>query len=129
MKRQDRLDFRSEHQIAFVQSIMQRLLAHAIARQQQKLLTLIVQSNGEHAAQFLNTLGPDFLVQVNYDFSVGVGIETVAAILKLPPEVRKVIDFSIENDPDAAIFVVNRLPTGTEVNDAQTQIGRASCRE
>jgi hypothetical protein len=34
-------------------------------------------------------------------------------------QLRKVIDFSVKNDPQARVFVVNRLSPAGKVNDAQ----------
>jgi hypothetical protein len=52
--------------------------------------------------------------------SVRVGIKAVAAAFELLAKLRKVIDFSVEDDPQAAVFVVNRLPPAGKVDDAQT---------
>jgi hypothetical protein len=56
---------------------------------------------------------------VKDDLGVRVGVETVATALKLLTERRKVVDFSVEDDPKALVFIVNRLPSPGKVNDAQ----------
>src|SRR5580692_4397056 len=119
MHREDCLDLRSEQQPAFVQRIMQRLLAHPVTRQQQQFAAVIVQGNGEHASQFLHALGPHFLIQVKDNFSIRMGVKAMTATFKLLAQLRKVIDFSVKNDPQARVFVVNRLSPAGKVNDTQ----------
>ena len=108
-----------------MQRVVQRLLAHPIARQQKNLPRLVIQCNGKHAAQFLHAVRSHFLVEVKNDLGVRMGIEAVAAAFELPAQLRKVIDFTVENDPEALVFVVNGLLAARNVNDTESAHSQA----
>jgi hypothetical protein len=46
----------------------------------------------------------------------------VAETLELATDVGVVVDLSVEDDPDAAIFIRHRLPAACEIDDAQPAV-------
>ena len=61
-----------------------------------------------------------FFVEVDNGFSVAVGAVDMAARLKLRPQFGVVVDFAVEDDPQGAVFVAERLMAGGEVDNAET---------
>jgi hypothetical protein len=56
---------------------------------------------------------------MNDDFGVRVGIKAVTAALEFLAKFREVVDFSVEDDPQTFVFVMDRLPSAGKVDDAQ----------
>src|SRR5215467_13391011 len=56
---------------------------------------------------------------MNDSFGIGIGAEDMPAGAKFVAQLEEVINFSIENDPDAFIFVRNWLMPGRKVDDAE----------
>ena len=50
---------------------------------------------------------------------VSVSIEMVATSFEFAPQLEKIVDFTVENDPDAFVFVVNRLVAAGKVDDTE----------
>ncbi len=51
-------------------------------------------------------------------FRIRVGIEAVTTRLELGAQLGKIIDFTVEDYPYAAVLVVDRLVPGRQINDA-----------
>jgi hypothetical protein len=56
---------------------------------------------------------------MNDDFGITVGIKAMAVALEGSAQLGEVIDFAIEYDPYGAVFVMDRLLSGTQVDDAE----------
>jgi hypothetical protein len=56
---------------------------------------------------------------VNDDFGVAAGVENVAECLQFRDEFLVVVDFAVEDDADALVFVVQRLLAGGQVDDGE----------
>src|SRR6266852_4567678 len=80
---EQRAELGTENQLAVHLCVKQRLLAHAVARQKQRLGSLVPNCKREHAAQMLRAVGSVFVVGVDDRFGVAVGIELVAETLQL----------------------------------------------
>ena len=50
----------------------------------------------------------------------------MAARLKLRPQFGVVVDFAVEDDPQGAVFVAERLMAGGEVDNAETAHAESS---
>ena len=50
-----------------------------------------------------------FFVKMNYNFGVGRGFETVPASFEAVAQLPVIVNFTIEDDLDAAIFIAQRL--------------------
>jgi hypothetical protein len=62
---------------------------------------------------------------VNDDFGVALRTKHVAESHELGDELLKVIDFAIEGDNDAAVFVVQRLLARRNINNRQPAMTQA----
>ena len=102
-----------------MQRIVQRLYTQSIPCQQQTLPPLIPDRNRKHSPELANTLGPKFFVQMNNNLGIATGIETVTTGLQSPPQLWKIVNFAIENHPDALVLVVYRLVAPGHIDDAQ----------
>src|SRR5690242_9050121 len=101
---EQRLNFRAEKQASSAESVVQRLLPETITRQEEPLVSLVPKRKSKHAVQLLNTVGTIFFVSVDDHFGICIGIKAMALRFELRAQLRKVIDFSVENDPGVAIF-------------------------
>ena len=99
---------------------MQRLLAQAVAGEDQLSFRLVVDGESEHAAQLLDAVGAHVFVEMNDDFGVAVGLEAMALFFELGAEFEEVVNLAVENGPCAAVFVENRLMASGEVDDAES---------
>ena len=59
------------------------------------------------------------------DFRISVGIELVSSCLQVSAQFGEVINFPVENDPDALVFIVNGLATAGKINNAQSAHAQA----
>ena len=85
---------------------VQRLLAHAIARQQQPLAPRIPQRERKHAMQPQQRIVAPLLVGMNDHLGVAAGRETVAAAHQFLAQLAKVVDLAVEYQLDRAILIV-----------------------
>src|SRR5215469_8157662 len=58
-------------------------------------------------------------------FRIRVGVEAMPAPLELASQLGEVIDFSIEDGPNRAVFVENRLMSAGNVDDAEAPHSQA----
>jgi len=65
------------------------------------------------------------LVKVNDGFGVAAGTVLVAFRFQVFSQLGVVVDLAVENDPDIAILVGNRLMAALDVDDAQAAHGKA----
>ena len=100
-------------------AIDQRLLAQPIAGQQQLPSPGVPEGQGEHAVEVLEKLGPFVLVEVDEHFGVALGAEVVPGAFQPAAQVAEVVDFAVEDDPDRAVFVGERLLAAGHVDDRQ----------
>jgi hypothetical protein len=100
--------------------IIERLFAEAVAHQQQAAVAGIPDSVGEHAPQLGYAGYPFLLVQVDECFGVTVGFELMALADQVLAESLVVVDLTIEDHPDRAVFIRNGLMAGMEIDNAET---------
>src|SRR5208282_1314645 len=98
----------------------------AVAGQNQFALGLVVNGEPEHAAQFGDAIRAHFFVEMDDDFSVGLGVEAMAAAFELRAQFGKIVDFTVVDDPGAPIFVENGLMPAGKINDGKTAHAKAS---
>ena len=75
----------------------------------------------------VNALDSMVLIQVQQDFAVRFGSESMAAGFELGTLALEIIEFSIHNGMNAAIFVSQRLVAGAQVDDAQSSVAQHYC--
>src|SRR6476620_3037822 len=117
--RKDCFDFGAEEQCATVVSIVQRLNAQPVTRDEQSFSRSVPDGKGEHSTQVLDTLRPILLIQVDDAFGVAVGTIAMTAHFKILAQVLMVVDFAVEDDPDAAKFITERLVASLNIDDAE----------
>ena len=76
-------------------------------------------SQGEHAAQQREHPGALVLVEVDEDLGVTLGAERVPPGLEPVPQRGEVVDLAVEDRPDRAVLVGERLMASLQVNDRQ----------
>ena len=82
---------------------VERLLAHAVAAQEQPALVCVVDREGEHAVQVLGQLVAEGAVAVEQGFGVGVvAAELVAATFELAPQLAVVVNFAVKDQRERA---------------------------
>src|SRR5947199_8348297 len=106
---QQGIELGTEDQLSVELSVQQRLLSHAIARQEKRFGAFIPNRKRKHPAQVLWTIGAPLIVGVNDSFSVAVGIELVAELFELLAHFSIVVDFAVENIPCLAVLIMNLL--------------------
>ena len=98
---------------------MQRLFAHAVAREKQRLLFLIPEREGELTAEPFDDAGP----QARQPSMIASVSEAVAKewplALQLGAQFLVVKDLAVEGDRDAAVFGMHRLIARGEVDDGE----------
>ena len=65
----------------------------------------------------MDTLWAKLFIQVQNDFSVGLGAEAVSFFLQKRAQFTIVVDFTVEHNPHRLVFVSNRLPAASQVNN------------
>ena len=100
-------------------AIDQRLLAQPIAGQDQLPPLGVPDGQGEHAVEMLEEVRPLVLVEVDDHFGVAVRAEAMAGAFQPPAQLAEVVDFAVEDDPDRAVFVRQRLLPAGQVDDRQ----------
>jgi hypothetical protein len=108
--------------------IVQRLLAQAVAREQELATNPVPQGEREHpvqAVQHADAPGPP----AEQDrLRVGAGKEAVALGLELTSEVGMVVDLPVEGDHHFAIGRRHRLGAASEVDDREATMAEAHMR-
>src|ERR1035437_8944355 len=107
---QQSLDLGTEQELRRRLPVIQRLLAQAIARQEQRLAARIPNRRGEHAVKLFDALRPRLLIEVQEGLDVAVRAETVASLLQAPAQILVIIDLAIADEPERAILVRHGLP-------------------
>jgi hypothetical protein len=127
-RRQQRFDLAAEVETAFPLRIVERLLAGAVAREEQRPLRLVPQRNAEHAAQAPEGIFSPLFVGVDDRLGITGGRETMAERFELRAQLEVVVDLAVEDDPDRAGLVVDRLAAAGKVDDAQSPHAQADAR-
>ena len=123
--RQQRTHFRGEKQFAVHQRVVERLDAHAVARQEDarrpSAATLRHLDDGkrEHSVQVLGAALAPFLVRVDDDFRIGARAKFVTGGLKLRAKTLEIVDLAVVDDCEGAGFVPDGLAAAGKINDAE----------
>ena len=122
---QKRLEFGAEDEAAVVeQRVVQGFDAEAVAGEKQGLAIAVPEGEGKHAAKAVDAVFAPGFPGVDDDFGVAAGVEDVAQCLQFRDEFLVVVDFAVENDADALVFVVQRLLAGRKVDDREAPVAK-----
>jgi len=108
-----------ENKAALMQGVKQGFLSESVAGEEQGLLVLVPDGQGEHAAEVLEAVGAEFFVEMDDYFGVAEGFEAVAALFEIGAELFEIVAFAVVADPDGLIFVGHGLVAGLEVDDGE----------
>src|SRR5262249_39482819 len=86
-------------------SVEERLLAEPVARDEELLAATVVDREGEHALESLDTGGTVFFVGVQDHFRVRLGSETMTLRFEQRPHGLMVVDLAVERNPARPVFV------------------------
>ena len=110
------LDLRRVAQIIVYHGVVQRLDAEVVARQKDRLVILVVDSEGEHTAQHGQHILAPLLKTVYQHLAVSVGSKGMSLRLKLFSELLIVIDLAVEGEHEITVLVSDRLIACIEVD-------------
>ena len=116
----ERRQFGGKQQLAVALVHEQRLLAEAVARQEQASAGLVPESEGEHALQRVDQRVAELLVQVHEHLGVAARGEAMTARGQILAQARVVVDLAVEDHPNRAVLVAERLVPALDVHDRQT---------
>ena len=97
MSRQ-RVDLRTEREAAVRHCIVKRLLADAVARNEQAIAGGVPDREREHPAQLSKAARTISTIQSKDHLGISIGPESVATPLAFPAQLLKVVDLAIEHD-------------------------------
>ena len=98
--------------------IIKRLYAEIVARANQLVIFHIIDEQREHTAQLRYQPLAVFLPAVDEHLGVGARREAVSRLLKLTPQLHKVVYFAVINSNDALVLIINRLCAAVKVDYA-----------
>ena len=126
---EQRFQFGAEDQHAVVEHrVVERLHAQAVACQEQRLAVAIRYREREHPAKALHARFAPSLPRVNDHFGIAAGAEHMAQRLQFGNQFLVVVDLAVVDDRDAAVFVVQRLLAGRQIDDRQPPVAEAHPR-
>ena len=90
-----------------------------VARNVEASLGAVPDREGKHATEVFDAIISVFLVQMHNGFGIALGTVAMASGLQVPAQLLVIVDFPIEDDPNTFVFIVDRLMTGLNVDDAE----------
>src|SRR5258708_1563018 len=118
--RQNDFDLGAKEKRIRRRSVIQRLNAKPVTGNEQCSLLTVPNRECEHAAQVLNAIAAVLFVKMNDGFGIAIGAIAVAALLQFLAQFGVIVDFAVEDNPNCAVFVAERLVPAGDINDAQT---------
>src|SRR5437667_1193305 len=102
-----------------------RANADPVAREHQAAARGVPQRNRELAVQLVDEVEALLLVGMDGRLGVAAGLEDMPADFEIGAQFDVVENFSVEGDPDAAVFVTQGLAAGAQIDDRQTAVAEA----
>ena len=118
-KLQQSLDFRSKGKAVAIEGVIERLNSQAIARAEKFSGTLVPDGKCEHPSEVMDTVFAILFIQMQDRFRVTATGITMASLFQLWAEIGIVVDFTVEDDPDCAVFIRHRLMPTCDIHDAE----------
>ncbi len=105
---------------AAVSGPVQRLDAERVACGEDEAGAVVVDDEGEHAAQAVDDVGPPVAVAGQDDLGVAEGREDLAVLAdEFVAQLQVVVDLPVEDDAQAAVARVHRLVRAGDVDDRE----------
>jgi hypothetical protein len=99
---------------------VQWFLTEPVPSHEQPARALVDDGEGEHANEPIDQRRSRLFVEMHEHFRVAVGTKLVPASLELLAQLHVVVDLTVGDHPDGAVFIRNRLRAALEVDDGQT---------
>ena len=123
---EDRLLLRSEIEASVRrQNIMQRFDAHPISGQNQAPPGGIPQGQGKHSAEVLHKPEFELFVKVGRHLGVASRREPMSPAFQRVRKLQVIVDFAVTDQGDGSVFVVERLFSGVQIDDAESSNSEA----
>ena len=116
---QEAFDLRAKQQDVVFMVIVEGLDAEDIPCGEQSAAVAVVDDEREHPAQAVEQGGAPFLVAVEQDFGIGAVAEGMPGGAELLTEFVVVVDFAVEAQDKAVVFVVHGLRAVFQVDNGQ----------
>jgi hypothetical protein len=117
--REQRGELGGEPEPVAVQRVEERLLAEAVAGEQETPALLVQDREGEHPVERVHQVRAKVLVQMDQDLGVAAAGEPVTAAAQALLEDGVVVDLAVEDRPDRGVLVRHRLMAAFDVDDAE----------
>jgi hypothetical protein len=121
-QRQQRLDLGSEVQVLALLQQEERLLAEAVAREEEHAAARVPDGEGEHAAQALHHALAPVLPGAQQHLGVRGRREGVARSLELGAQLAEVVDLAVERERQARRRVAHRLVAAARIDDGEAAV-------
>jgi hypothetical protein len=99
--------------------MVERLLAHPVARQDQPPAARVPQRQAEHAVERVDEVDPPLLVEVGQHLGVAVGAEAVPAGFEPGAQRDVIVDLAVAHRDHLARLVGQRLRAARDVDDRE----------
>jgi len=117
-----------EGEEAWPRSVVKRLFAKPIARQEQLASRSVENCKRKHAIEAKRQFLSPFFPTVNQHLGVRmVRREAVAKTLEFASQFSVVVDFTIEDDRDLPVLVPHRLMARSDINHSQPSMADIDC--
>ena len=104
--------------------VEQRLDAEPVAGREEPLLRLVPQHERVLAAQLVQAVRTDVLVQVERDLAVRAGPQPVSRAFELALDPLEVVELAVHDDLPPPVLVRDRLIAGHQVDDAEPRVAQ-----
>ena len=98
---------------------MQWLLPQSVPGQHQAPFPLVPEGQGRHRVDRGDEFVSPFLIEVHQHLRIGAGLAPMSSGDQILFQFQVVVDLAVEDDPDGAIFVRDRLLPGLQIDDCQ----------
>src|SRR5439155_9136417 len=126
---QERFELGGEEQPAIGQkAVIERLLAEAVAGEEQRLAPGIPQSKGKLSIEPIETRRPPFLPGVDDHLGIAARSEHMAEDHEFGHQRLEIVDLAIVDNADRPIRVEERLIAGHEIDNRQAEVAEPQPR-
>src|SRR5439155_17408170 len=116
---EERLRLRGEEEAVGRRGVAERLLAEAVARQDQATAASVPQRQAEHPVEEIDEVEPVLLVEVRQHLGIAPGSEAVPPSFERGAKRSAVVDLAVAHRDDVARLVAERLGAARDVDDGE----------
>src|SRR5262245_53435474 len=103
---------------------IQRFFAHSVTCEEQTPARFVPERECKHAVESVQRFIAPLLISVNDDFGITFGAENMAEFLKFKTEIREIVNLSIEDHHDGAVFIGDRLLPPFDIDNREPRYGK-----